>query len=266
MAKGAAAGSAFLTGVLGTLSAEDRAKGEAALQTLQALGGGAVVAAIGDGTLAQTEFSRLTNDLTEQRTALETLEQQLADRDAALTKYHGELTEWYAGNKELLDAGKKAKVTPNPTPTPIPPAGLTAEQLDERIRIEQAGFLGFQRDQNQLEREHFGRFNEFLDLDALLKHPEIRNVGLKGVYDLVYKDRLTEHATATQKAHDDKLRAEGAAAERERNAQMPYVTPTGAGSGSPLDALTGERAPDGLVDQAAAHYARLQAERNGARA
>ena len=263
MAKGAVAGSTFLAGVLGTLAPEEREKGEEALRTLQALGGGAVVAAIGDGTLAQTEFSRLTNELAEQRTALDTLEQQITDRDAALTKYHQDLTEWYASNKELLEAGKKAKVTPTPPPTP--PVGLTAEQLDERIRIEQAGFLGFQRDQNQLEREHFGRFTEILDLDALLRHPAIKDVGLKGVYDLVYKDRLTEHAAAAQKAHDDKLRAEGAQAERERNAQMPYVTPTGAGSGSPLDGLSGGGAQDSLVDQASQHYARLQAERNGAR-
>lgn len=247
-------------------------KGEEALNQLKALGGGAVVAAIGDGTLAQAELSRQLDDLRRREEELETIRAATAARDAQLTTYHSDLDKWYATNQAALEEAKRLKATGGGgTGDPkTPTGGLTAEQiqaaLDERIQTEQAGFLGFQRDFNQLQREHFTRFNEVLDLNPLLQHPEVRKVGLIGAYAQIHKDRLAQHEATTQKAHDDKLREEGAAAERERQSTLPYLTPTGAGSGSPLDALQATQAKDSVVDQATQHYARLQQERqSGAR-
>ena len=45
---------------------------------------------------------------------------------------------------------------------------------------------------------------------------------------------------------------------------MPYPSPTGVGSGSPLDALQAAKASDALVEVASQHYQRLQTERGGA--
>lgn len=276
MAKGLAAGNEFFTGVLAKLSPEDRAKGEAALATLQGLNGGAVVAAVGDGTLAQAEFSRQSDELKTQKQQLDARAAEVEERDKQLGTWHGELTDWFTERKDLVALGRAAQTegfvpkggTPrgngngngNPKNDNGAPSGLTEEQLNERIRHEQAAYLGLTRDQNLITRDHFKMFGEIVDMDPLLAHPQIGQIGLIGVYKLVHKDRLEQHTAAATKAHDDKLREEGAAAERARQAQMPYPSPTGVGSGSPLDALQTNKS-DALVDAATAHYNRLQAER-----
>lgn len=245
----------------------DREKGKAALETLQALGGGAVVAAIGDGTLAQEELSRQLDTLKAKQEELDDLKGQLDQRDQQLTTYHGDLTKWYDTNKDALEEYKTlkagGKVPPKEPGKEAPPAGLTPEQLDERIKLEQAGFLGFTRDKDKLAREHFAKFNEFLDIEPLLLHPEVGKIGLIGVYQLTHKDRLEKHAADAQKAAEDKIRADERQKVLAEQAQMPYNLPTGVGSGSPLDALTADKKSDSLVDAATAHYQRLQAERAG---
>jgi len=266
LGKGAAAGSTFLTGVLAKLSEADRVKGEEALNTLKALGGGTVVAAIGDGTLAQDELSRQLDGLKTQREELDTLKGDLDQRDTQLTTYHGQLTGWFDTNKAALEEAKtlKARGIVPTDPTKIPPAGgLTAEQLDERIRLEQAGFLGFTRDQNIVTREHFGKFGEVLEIDPLLRHPEIGKVGLIGVYQLVHKDRLEKHTADATAAAEKKIRDDERTKVLAEQAAMPYPLPTGVGSGSPLDALSTAGKPDSLADQATQHYNRLLLERAG---
>jgi hypothetical protein len=269
MAKGAAAGSSFLAGVLAKLPEADRAKGQEALQTLQALGGGAVIAAIGDGTLAQEELSRQLDALKKQQEDLDTLKTELTERDQQLTSYHADLTKWYDGNKAALEEYKTMKAGGGGggrKPTGAGdgkdlPGGITPEALDERIRAEQAGFLGFSRDQNKITREHFAKFGEVLDLEPLLLHPEVGKIGLVGVYTLVHKDRLAKHEADAQKAAEDKIRADERAKVLAEQAQFPYPTPTGVGSGSPLDALSGDKKPDSLVDAATQHYQRLTQQR-----
>lgn len=263
MAKGAAAGSTFLAGVLAKLPEADRQKGKEALDALQALGGGAVIAAIGDGTLAQEELSRQLDSLKTRQEELDDLKAQLDARDQQLTTYHGQLSDWYDKNKEALDKVKAHPTDPGKKKDEPPPAGLTADALEERIRLEQAGFLGFSRDQNRLQREHFAKFNEILDIEPLLVHPDVGKVGLVGVYQLVHKDRLEKHAADAAKAAEDKIRADERAKVQAEQAAMPYPLPTGVGSGSPLDALTGDGKKDSLVDAATAHYNRLQQERAG---
>lgn len=261
--KGAATGSTFLTGVLAKLSPEDRQKGEQALEALKALGGGTVIAAVGDGVLAQDEFSRLTNDLRTQQEDLTARTTELEQRDTALAQWRTDLAAWQQQEKQKLDTALRAAGGRQEPPKVEPPAGITEDRFGEQLSTERAAFLGFQRDQNAITRDHFTKFGEIVDLEPLLRHPSIAQVGLLGVYELVHKDRLTSHQAAAQKKHDDTVAAEAVRKHLEAQASMPYPSPTGSGSGSPLDGLT-TGAKDSVVDAATAHYARLQAERAGA--
>jgi hypothetical protein len=264
MAKGQEAGKTFLAGVLAKLPENLRGNAEALF------GDATFQTVIGDGTLAQSEFSRLTNELQTQQQELETRRQDVEGREASVEKWHGELTTWYDANKELVkkakEGGDGVKPNGNPNPNPgaggTPPGGFTPEQMEERIAQERAGYLNFAVDQNDLQREHFSKFGEFLDLRPLLMHKDVAAMGLRGVYGLVHKERLEKHATDAQAAHDKKVADEAVAKFRTEQASLPYVAPTGAGSGSPLDALTTTKA-DSLVDTAVAEYNRLQIERNG---
>ena len=248
MARGATAGSEFFTGVLSKLSPEDRQKGEQALEALKTLGGGTVIAAVGDGVLAQSEFSRQADQLKAQQEELAAQKAEIDQREQGLSTWHGELTTWHQANKDALARARNGQLTATPAAATavIPPGVLTDEAYNERITAERASFLGFQRDQNAITREHFGKFGEIVELEPLLRHPQIANIGLVGVYELVHKERLAKHQTDAER--------------RGRARRVVELTPTGAGSGSPLDALTGG-VKEPLVDAAASHYARLQAER-----
>jgi|SRR5688572_13055417 len=266
--KGLDAGKTFLAGVLAKLPVEVRGNVEALMADPT------FVTTIGEGTLAQQEFSRLTNELATTRTELETQTAALAEREAGLESWHGELNTWYGANKQLVEeanAARKANGGKPPVAAPAggpagngnPPAsGLTEEQLEQRISQERAGFLGFQRDQNLLMRQHFTLFGEVLDIEPLLTHKQVGELGLQGVYQLVNKERLDKARTEAQAAHDKKVADEAVAAYATKQAQMPYMPPTGVGSGSPLDALK-VGTPDALVDTAVAEYNRLQLERAG---
>ena len=266
MAKGLQAGSTFLDGVLKTLSPEDRARADEALNTIRAIGNGTVIAAIGDGTLAQQELSRQMNELQQRTTELDTRQSEVEAAAEANRESHQNLTTWWTTNKTALEEYTQLKrdgkvQTGTPDPTRPATGGLTAEALDERMANTTSAFLGFQRDQNEITREHFARFNEIVDLGPLFTHSRIGEVGLKGVYELVHKERLEKHAADARKAAEDKIRADERAKVLAQQAEMPYPVPTGAGSGSPLDALTQK---DNVVDAASAHYQRLIQERNAA--
>jgi len=263
MGKGLDTGRAFFQGVLSKITdPEQRAAAE------KLLANEVVLTEIGNGVEGQAEIDRQLQTLTAQKSELETLQTQLDDRKAGLESWYTDLTTWHQQNKDALEEAKKLKANggkpaagdPN---AGKPTAGLAPEQLDERLVGERAAFLGFQRDQNLITREHFTKFNEIPDLEPLLKHPQIATLGLLGVYELVHKDRLKAYADDQQKKYDDTIAQNAVKEFAAKQAQMPYPSPTGSGSGSPLDALTtGQK--DSVVDAATQHYNRLQTERAGA--
>lgn len=263
--KGIAAFDEFIAGVLGAISDPDqKRKAEAAIGELKAIQ--PVAQALGDGVAGQSEIDRQLQTLKTQQEELDTLKTQLDERDQKLGQWHGQLTEWFAANKDALEKGKKpanGNGNPNPDDKKVPEGVLTKDVYDENIAGERAAFLGFSRDQNAITREHFLKFNEIVDLEPLLKHPQIAQVGLVGVYQLVHKDRLEKWGTDHTAAEHKKIADEAVRKFQETQAQMPYPSPTGAGSGSPLDALTGAGKPDSVTEAATAHYNRLQAERAG---
>lgn len=262
MAKGAAAGKTFLQGVLAKLPEAMRATAASVFESVE------LQTAVGDGTLALEDFTRQSDELVKRQQELDRIAAQQKEKDDELKTWHGELTTWYGVNKDLIEAGKAAggdpsKAKPNggggKKADDPPPGVLTEAGYDERIAAERASFLGFQRDQNLLTRQHFDLFGKILDLEPLIKHPQVGTLGLIGVYELIHKEALDKHKADTQAAHDKKVADEAVRKYQEQNAQMPYPSPTGAGSGSPLDALTAKNAP--VVDAAVDHYNRLQAER-----
>jgi len=262
MGKGLDTGKAFFQGVLAKIT-DPEAK--AAAEKL--LSNETVLTEIGNGVEGQSEIDRQLQTLRTQKEELDTLQGQLEERKAGLESWYTDLSTWHQQNKDALEEAKQLKANggkPNGKPADEKPtAGLNPEALDERLVGERAAFLGFQRDQNLITREHFAKFNEIPDLEPLLKHPQIAHLGLLGVYELVHKDRLKAHADDQQKKHDDAIAQNAVKEFAAKQAQMPYPSPTGSGSGSPLDALT-TGAKDSVVDAATSHYNRLQAERAGA--
>ncbi len=262
MGKGLDTGKSFFQGILGKITDPEQ---KAAAEKLMA--NESVLTLIGNGVEGQAEIDRQLQTLKTQKEELEGRTTELDQRETGLTDWHGRLAKWHKENADALAAAKAtatgAPATPPATETKV--TGLTKEQLDEQMVGERAAFLGFQRDQNEITREHFTKFKEIPDLEPLLTHPQIAQIGLKGVYALVHKDRLTQFDTDAATARENAIRADERQKVREASATMPYPSPTGSGSGSPLDALvTGQKEP--VVDAAVSHYNRLVAERDGAAA
>lgn len=264
MGKGLDTGKTFLQGVLSKITDPGLKSHAEAL-----LANETFVTEIGNGVEGQSEIDRQLQTLRAQQTELETQKTELDQREQGLSDWHGRLSTWHQENKAALEEAKRIKAggagnpTPNPHPNPnpaTPPGVLTEDAYAERIAAERAAFLGYQRDQNLITREHFTKFGEIVDVEPLLKHPQIAQLGLVGVYQLVHKDRLTQHEADAAKKREDAIRADERQKTLAAQAQMPYPSPTGAGSGSPLDAIEASR-PQPVVDAAVAHYNRLQAER-----
>lgn len=261
--KGREAFEAFKAGVLAKIpDPTQRAAAEAALNSVTSIE--PVAAALYDGVAGQSAISTQMAELAAQREQLTARQAELDQRDTALDQWRQDLGTWYQGAKERVAAQAKPDLTkptpPAPTAPTLPDNVVTHDQAQEVVARQNAAFLGFQRDQNRLMREHYARFNEILDLEPLIQHPRIAELALTGVYELVHKDRLAQHDAAKKTAAEEAIRADERSKVLAQQAQMPYPAPTGAGSGSPLDALTVGK-PDALVDTATAHYNRLQQER-----
>lgn len=273
MAKGIDTGSEFFTGVLARLAPEERQKGEELMAQLRALGGGTVVAAVGDGVLAQQEFSRRSDELRTQTEELQTRAEQLAAERERQEEVHRQQTQWWQANQEALREAQRLKQgngngngQPNGQTRPQgdqPVPGVTLEQVQALLQQQTAGVLGFANEQGEIFQRHLETFGTLPNLNKLLTHPQLPQLQLKGVYELVYKDQLEAKAAELQKQRDDKLRAEGAAEALSKHQSLPYPVGTdGFGPGtdtSPLSVLTGPT--DGTVDKAVAHWQQIQADR-----
>lgn len=259
MGKGLDTGTTFFKGLLSKITdPEQRTAAEKLLANPD------FVTGLGNGVEGQAEIDRQLSTLRTQKEELETRQTELDQREGGLTEWHGRLTTWHAANKAALEEAKKVKI-PDPDPTKktdaLPANVVTTDQFKEQMVSERASFLGFERDRQGITRSHFERFKEIVDLEPLLLHPKIAEIGLTGVYELVHKDRLQKHATDAEKAREDAIRADERTKVAAEQASMPYPMPTGTGSGSPLDALTGTGVKDSVADAATAHYTRLLQER-----
>ena len=279
MAKGKDTGSTFLAGILAKLSPEDRQKGEEVLAQLTSLGDGSVLGAIGDGVLAQGEFSRQMNELRERTTAVEAERTRLEEVAQQQQYTYEAQTAWFEEKQadlQELDRLRKAggsgggngngNGNPNPRPSdPQVPKGLTGEDLEAFRRDITSAFLGYDQDKNDLIRTHFAAFGTIPDFNQLMQHPKIRELGLKGVYQIVHKDQLDAHVKAEERKREDAIRADERGKIMAQQVSMPYPL---AGEppiegGSPLDVLTGVQ--DQVVDKATAHYQEILRDRHAGR-
>jgi hypothetical protein len=250
-----------------------RAAAEATAEAI--LANPVLAAAMDDGVAGQSEIDRQLQDLRAKTEAATAQQTELAEREAKLQQWHTGLTTWRDQNQELVEVGvaaKKAGWKPGDPPAKVggtngdtPPAGMvTEEQLKQTLGGFEASVLGFAADQNLLMRQHYANFNDILDVTPLIKHPQIRELGLVGDYNLVHKAALEAKQTEAQTAHDKKVADEAVAKFRaEQSTQMPYPLAGGPGSGSPLDGLNATRDPaaGSVVERATAEYQRLQATR-----
>lgn len=253
MGKGLDTGKTFLQGVRSKITDPEQLAAFDKVFTNET-----VLTEIGNGVEGQAEIDR-------QLQGLRTQQQTLEEEQAALTTVHQNQTAWWNQNKDALAEYKVLKaggtVTPKVVTPPAAPAGLTQEQLNEALATERAAYLGYDRDRQRITREHFTRFNEVVDIEPLLHDPDIARLGLVGVYEKVHKPRLEKWSADQATAAEEKIRLDERQKIQAANANLPYPVPTGVGSGSPLDALTGTGAKDSVVDAATAHYQRLQVER-----
>jgi len=268
MGKGLETGKTFLQGVLSKITDPgQRAAAEAVFANP------VIVTEIGNGVEGQSEIDRQLQKLTTDTKALTDQKTQLDGRETSLTAWEGELKTWRTDAEDLVRLGAAAKKAnwkpgdplPDPAkggdPTKLPPGVLTEEAFRAHMVDTEQAFLGFQAAQNEVQRRHFAIFGEFLDVMPLLKHPELKNVGLTGVYELIHKDALATKATEATKKREDEIRADERTKVLAANAQMPYPVVSGPGSGSPLDALSAKPLDGSVVERATAEYARLQAAR-----
>lgn len=236
-------GKAFLTELLAHVPEADRADLQAKLEANEQ-----AMSTLGAATLRQSDYSRSRDEI-----------------DA----YHQQLDDWYAENAPKLSEYEKLKAglaAPTPPATPATPPGLSKAEIEEMFAARERAAIAAIVHTNELSSKHFKTFGEPLDIQALMKDPQIGEIGLPGVYQKVYQPKYDEIA---KKAEDLRINAEvdKRLAERARaNPQMPY--PVSGHEPSVLDGIEAQlRAPldpskpltapvthADVVDQAVAQY------------
>lgn len=223
------AGQAFLAEVLAQVPEDRRSAVQEALTASEQ-----ALATLGAGVLRQSDYSRRMDEAT-------AAQRQADATRAQADAFRAELDQWYTTNKPKLDEYDRLRAggggNPTPPTDPTPPAGtyLTREQFEDDLRQREAAVAGAIVNVPVLALKHFQTFNEVLDVHGLMKDPDIRTVGLDGVYQKVYGPKLAEKAKA---AEDARIEAEVQRRYQERlaaNPRMPY--PTTPREPSPLDRL-----------------------------
>lgn len=237
-------GQAFMEDLLSRIPEADRATPESLLAALMSE---SVLTTVGEGALRQQDYSREMN-----RT----------------TAYYRELQDWHAANKAKLDGA----ATPNPNPTnpttPAAPGGspsaLSKEALEEQLNERERGQVAFLTAFNALDIDHSKLFGgERLNMQALVTDPEINKLGLHGVYQKQFGQRIADHQKAQRDAEIEAAKEAGRQEARTQfAAQPPYPVTPQSSHVSPLSVL--EATPgvsDGVVSKAVAAHNQLVQER-----
>jgi len=284
--KPAEAGRTFLTGVFAKLPEEQRGQVMAVLESAEAA---EALALAGTGVLAQQEFSRKMDSLSEREKALAGWRDELATWKAgkegdfkhyeALTARATELG--YGSAQEMVeDLGEGAsRRNVEQKPLKLPDNLVTSEVLAQAMQTLEQQALPVMVALNQLAIRHFRTFGEELDQMELINDPSVQKEGLRGVYDRIYGDRYLAKADEKKKADDKVLREsirteERAALVKEMGGhRMPY--PTGRRDPAAIDVIDPSMPRDPAVksdptqfsvEAAVTHYETLgqQREQHGA--
>jgi len=246
------AGQAILDVFMGKLPADLQTKAR------EVLAGDAVSDALdtlGDAALRQQDYSRGMDEV--------------KTRKAEVEAWHGTLTDWHKNVKDTVAIGEAAKKAgwkpgdplPVGDPTNTPPAGVSREDVDKILTEREGNYAAFAGQLNTLVLSHFQNFGEVLDTVALMKDPQVKDIGLMGVYQERFKDKYAEKA---KKADDERIEKEVSRRMVERQAQghNPRFPGVARDPGSPLDALDTTQKPnpgDFSAEAAADEYSQLVA-------
>lgn len=226
--------------------------------------GEAGIATLGNHVLRQDDYSRQANELTAQRTAAQTAEEQ------AKALYEQNKAWFDQKQKDLQELDQLRQrvstgvVTP-PVADPADPKLVTAEDLAKTLAETERGAVAFFNDLNRLSLEHYQRFGEILDTEALLTDKRVQQLGLRGVYTERYKPQLDALVEKQRKEAEDKIRADERTKVLAERASTQHPYPVRGNEPSTLDALErpGQAPQAKTVDDMAAEYVRLTAQRTG---
>lgn len=157
--------------------------------------------------------------------------------------------------EDPVDPTKVSRTTP---PGQLP---VTREELDQR----EALYADVTASMSTLSVRHYQTFGEILDVQGLLRDPDIRQLGLIGLYQKKFATQLQAKEDAARTAKEEALREEGRKQVRDQFSSIPHpVTAAVDDSDSALSSLSyteeqrQERASRGdTVDRATAEYQRL---------
>jgi hypothetical protein len=206
------AGQAFLDSLLAHVPAEQQAGVRAAFEANEA-----ALNELGAGTLRQSDYSRSKDEV---------------------AAYKGQLDTWFTENQARLNAAATAPATPqtpSPIQSPTSTTPFTREDYLKDVQVREQAALQAIVTTNQLTAKHYATFQEVLDIPALMKDPQINEIGLLGVYDKHYKPKLDVLAQAAEDKRIQGLVDARLVEERKRFTQMPY--PVNGREPSPLDAI-----------------------------
>lgn len=228
--------------------------------------GDAGITTLGSHGLRQDDYSRHMNELAGQRAAVEAREKEATElydsNKAWFDQKEKDLQELDRLRKQVGSGGGNGN-NPPANPDPNAPKVVTAEDLAATER----GAVAFFTELQALTLQHFQQFGEVLDTQQLLQDKRVQQIGLRGVYGDLHKDKITARAEAAKKAEEDKIRADERQKVLAEGARSHHPYPVRGNEPSTLDALEtpGTNRPAvRTVDEMAAEYARLSAARTGA--
>lgn len=214
----------------------------------------AVADLLGDGVLRQQDYSRAMNELQEQQTAVKT--------------WHESLKTWHAENagklqeyERLKAAGGRLDDDPPPTSTKLPDNVVTKDDFTKTLADRDAQWAGFFAVAQPLAFQHFQRFGEALDVNALMAEAQRTGKSFQAAYETHYAEKIQAYQVQqTQKAEAD-LRAKIEAEVKAKYSGQASPYPIGVPSTDPsvVDALGFGAKPNGTpedftVEAAAREY------------
>lgn len=221
--------------------------------------------------------------LDDERQQLTVLKTQLDTRDQQLTEWHGKLNGWATSReKEFAERDKALKAreaNPNPQnpqhraheeqpPTRGTETTMTKEEIAKHVADfvapREGAFVDYVAKATNYSAFHLKNFNEPLDVDAIVRHPDIAKLGFQGVYEHLHQDKLADMKQKAKVAEREALKDE---LRKELQQQTPVDMPYPLGEGSPLDALLmdTDKRPKGDPVAAARMYESLVNAGAGAR-
>lgn len=192
---------------------------------------------------------------------------EVKQSEARLRDHQAKLDAWWTQNEAAAKLGAAALDkgwTPeggSPTTPEVPADVLRKKEFEQALNLREEGQLAFYLESNRLRDQHLATFGEALNLRELVTDPRVGQLGLDGVYQARFKERLDEKATTDRTKLIEAEVQKRLGEERRRGADRPIV-PVNGQAPSPLDALAPiSDGKPGLVQDAVAEYEALVAAR-----